>query len=913
MRRLLRIVTWPLALLALWLAARARNAGRWHDAVRLYPVYLAFRPDSARIWVQLGNVQKDTGDPGSAEHSYLKALALDGGLADAHAQLGHALQALGRIAEARAAFEEAARLGHPRARDAADRLPRTAGGRGVAASRANLPAPPPSPAPWRPDAKEPGGDLLLDVTDILEQVHNHGRATGIQRVQMGIAEPLLLDRDPRARFVFLERRLGPVRTLAPERFKAIIDYCIAEPFDLARAKALVADAKHRSWRTRFEGARAYVMLGAFWYLAGSGPLLARMKLAGLRIGTIVYDLIPLTHPEHTSADTVRLYTKALREGARWWDFATTISAFTAKELSAQLRRIGAPEMPVVPVPLAHRIGSVADAPRGEVPPLPPQVADLEGKPFVLCVGTIESRKNHAGLIQAWRVMLREGYEPPPLVLVGQKGWRVNDLLEQLEDTGFLGGRVRLVHGLSDLELEALYRNCAFSVFPSFTEGWGLPVGESLAFGKLCIASREGATPEAAGGFADLVDPYDVRMIADRVRYWADHPAELAEAEARIREGFHPRGWPEVTRNFMAEVEACLAGPLPERGPATLPILRPGEELRFDLPAQEVHPAPATAFEEGFEPPEEVCSWILGDAATLRFQLEGWTGEPELEVVVSGAPWNSGNAVALSAGAPGKAVARPVGPSETRVLRVRAVPDADNVVTLSFKVTGDTSPTGGDPRPIRVALIAIRAAGFGRARLPAGEALSLLPRPGTHADTDDRAAALLREGFSETPGPRGFALSAPEATLAFEPADAPAATLRVALHFRAAPDAPALRVATDGAPVDIALPRAGGDALAYLDAEAGEDGRVALRFEAEGKGPERIALAGLAWVPRDDLAARVALIEAMGGRAGLASGLPLADRVAAAEAALAREGLAEGPRLPATPAEVAASRIAAARG
>eukprot|EP01031_Cornospumella_fuschlensis_P015848 gene15848-19356_t len=144
------------------------------------------------------------------------------------------------------------------------------------------------------------------------------------------------------------------------------------------------------------------------------------------------------------------------------------------------------------------------------------IEDLRGQDYVLCVGTIESRKNHLALFQAWQILLKEGLEPPPLILVGRPGWRVDDLMAQLESTRFLDGRIRLVHGVSDPELEGLYRGCLFTIFPSFTEGWGLPVGESLALGKLCLAAMEGATPEAAGGFAEPIDAYSPRDIAARV-------------------------------------------------------------------------------------------------------------------------------------------------------------------------------------------------------------------------------------------------------------------------------------------------------------------------------------------------------------------------------------------------------------
>ena len=69
--------------------------------------------------------------------------------------------------------------------------------------------------------------------------------------------------------------------------------------------------------------------------------------------------------------------------------------------------------------------------------------------------------------------------------------------------------------MTDVELALLYRKCLLTMFPSLAEGWGLPVGESLAYGKICIASRAGAIPEVGGELVDYVDPYDASRRARR--------------------------------------------------------------------------------------------------------------------------------------------------------------------------------------------------------------------------------------------------------------------------------------------------------------------------------------------------------------------------------------------------------------
>ena len=76
-------------------------------------------------------------------------------------------------------------------------------------------------------------------------------------------------------------------------------------------------------------------------------------------------------------------------------------------------------------------------------------------------------------------MARSEQEVPALVFAGRRGWLVQDFIEQLENCGYLDGKVIILDNVTDGELDLLYRRCILTVFPSFAEGWGLPVGESL--------------------------------------------------------------------------------------------------------------------------------------------------------------------------------------------------------------------------------------------------------------------------------------------------------------------------------------------------------------------------------------------------------------------------------------------------
>ncbi len=87
--------------------------------------------------------------------------------------------------------------------------------------------------------------------------------------------------------------------------------------------------------------------------------------------------------------------------------------------------------------------------------------------------------------------------------------------------------------MEDSDLAALYQGALFTVYPSLTEGWGLPVQESLAFGVPCIASKAGAIPEVGRDLAVYVDPTDDAQVSAAIDRYLTDPNALAEARAKI--------------------------------------------------------------------------------------------------------------------------------------------------------------------------------------------------------------------------------------------------------------------------------------------------------------------------------------------------------------------------------------------
>jgi glycosyltransferase involved in cell wall biosynthesis len=175
---------------------------------------------------------------------------------------------------------------------------------------------------------------------------------------------------------------------------------------------------------------------------------------------------------------------------------------------------------------------------------------------VLCVSTIEVRKNHLLLFRAWRRLVEEmpAGTVPKLVFAGGIGWLVDDLMQQMRNAAFLGGLVEVVESPSDAQLAALYRGAMFTVYPSHYEGWGLPVVESHDFGTPVVCADNTSLPEAGG---DLARYFEADSVGDAVRVirgLLEDPAGLAAWRAVVQTRFRPVAWRETAAAMLAAVD-----------------------------------------------------------------------------------------------------------------------------------------------------------------------------------------------------------------------------------------------------------------------------------------------------------------------------------------------------------------------
>lgn len=147
-------------------------------------------------------------------------------------------------------------------------------------------------------------------------------------------------------------------------------------------------------------------------------------------------------------------------------------------------------------------------------------------PFILFVGTLQPRKNIAGLIHAFS-KVKEKNPDLELVIIGKKGWMYEDILEAPEKFG-VEKDVKFLDFVKDEELPSFYKNAVCFVLPSLYEGFGLPVLEAMKYGCPVITSNISSMPEAGGDAALYVNPDSIEDIAEKIEKVVGDP-KLAES------------------------------------------------------------------------------------------------------------------------------------------------------------------------------------------------------------------------------------------------------------------------------------------------------------------------------------------------------------------------------------------------
>ena len=175
------------------------------------------------------------------------------------------------------------------------------------------------------------------------------------------------------------------------------------------------------------------------------------------------------------------------------------------------------------------------------------------KSYIMAVGSIEARKNHDILYQAYLELMKMAEDLPQMIFCGYPGWKTEELLERLERDERIKNKIIIITP-DDTELEILYKNSLFTVLASLYEGWSLTLPESLNYGKFCIASDVAPLKEIGGDFIDYANPYNAKEWAEKILYYYRNLDKLEEKNRNIEENWKSITWEECAKNVAKELK-----------------------------------------------------------------------------------------------------------------------------------------------------------------------------------------------------------------------------------------------------------------------------------------------------------------------------------------------------------------------
>ena len=377
-------------------------------------------------------------------------------------------------------------------------------------------------------------EVLIDVTRLVHRFTNKRLPTGVDRVSLAYirhygpnARAVL--RHKTGKFVFRRtessslfawaQALGKAGSPLPIIYKGLVAGCLMQRV----AGQFLFNTGHSGLESD-----AYVLM---------------LQQQRVRPVFMVHDLIPITHPQYCRAGEQARHITRLRNAVRVASGIVCNSQDTLQGLQSLCESRGWAMPPAVVALLAPEFVDAVPAAS------PAQV------PYFVFVSTIEPRKNHRMLLNIWlKLATQLGDAAPRLVIIGQKGWDYGAVMDLLAHSEGLQRLVIHVPDCTDADLVNYLRHAQALLFPSFAEGYGMPVVEALAQGLPVIASDLPVFREFAGRIPDYIDVNDEDQWALTIASYAGIDSRPRQAQLARMADFVAPTWAA----HFAKVDGLLA-------------------------------------------------------------------------------------------------------------------------------------------------------------------------------------------------------------------------------------------------------------------------------------------------------------------------------------------------------------------
>lgn len=367
--------------------------------------------------------------------------------------------------------------------------------------------------------------ILIDITRLIYRQLTNNLPTGIDRVCIEYVRHF----SGNARAVLC---LGPFSAVLSSEDSRRAFGALLVPSRPRRGVALWLITKAVLWRwmTVVRGAR--ILLNTSHTGLENRHYAWAIRRGGTKLVAMVHDLIPISHPEYCQADEYQAHHTRMRSAALLSAAVVANSRFTLKAFETFCREDALAAPPAAVAMLAPGLLPVT--------PTPPRTIQ---QPYFIILGTIEPRKNHWMLLQIWRDLCsRLGPSAPRLVVIGRRGWECENVVDLLERCRPLRHTVIERGRCSDAELLGLLQHATALLFPSFVEGYGMPLVEAMSLGVPVIASDIPVFHEIGGDIPDYASPLDGARWEALIMDYADPAGSLRAAQMQRLTAYTPTTW-----------------------------------------------------------------------------------------------------------------------------------------------------------------------------------------------------------------------------------------------------------------------------------------------------------------------------------------------------------------------------------
>jgi glycosyltransferase involved in cell wall biosynthesis len=384
--------------------------------------------------------------------------------------------------------------------------------------------------------------IILDLSRLLWRSDRFA-PTGIDRVELAYARHLIATARDRLIFVGWWQRLGLMPDALAlafiDRLQALwsgdtVDPAVRKEVTrlVRRLRLAIALSGERTILRRARRVRApLVYLLVSHYRLDRPKALARIKRrTGARFFCLIHDLIPIDYPEHVEQGDDEIHRRRLDTVEQLADTVIVNSEGTREALArhlAESRR----RLPVLVAPLGVDLAPVlaSERPRGGA--------------YFIYIATIESRKNHLLLLRIWQRLVEEqGPAAPHLVLIGRRGWQHEKVAAQIAGSTALAASVDEYNSLPDAAVARLLAGATAALYPSFAEGYGLPVAEALALEVPVICSDLPELREVGRHVPEYLDPGDAAAWHAMVSDYAAPGSLRRQAQVARLSGWSVPSW-----------------------------------------------------------------------------------------------------------------------------------------------------------------------------------------------------------------------------------------------------------------------------------------------------------------------------------------------------------------------------------